>query len=56
MKIPYKTWKCEQFIIKSGKSDKKYTFKKSKSSLNHHRIKSYTYTIDFKNGNKADIH
>ena len=43
-------------LQKSGNSDKKYTFQKFESSLNCHKIKSYTYRIDFKSGNKAGIH
>ena len=57
----WKSWKCERFTTKTktqknGNSDKTYTLKKFKSSLNCHRIKSYKYGIDFKSGNKAEIH
>ena len=57
----WKSWKCERFTTKTktqknGNSDKTYTLKKFKSSLNCHRIKSYKYGIDFKSGNTAEIH
>ena len=58
----YDTWRYLQDhgntsdLQKSGNSDKNYTFKKFESSLNRHKIKSYKYRIDFKSGNKAEIH
>ena len=58
----YDTWRylknCENAsdLKKSGNSDKKHTLKKILSSLNRHKIKTYKYRIDFKSGNKAEIH